>query len=65
MWATDTLGINLHLGYIPKDFASRLSAELSKGVSPKAWVLHKLKSARDGRELLIIQVDVRPDKMSK
>jgi hypothetical protein len=61
VWGTDAIGQDLHLGYIPADFAASIThREIKSGVMPKAWVLTKHMSEHTGREMLIIQIDLHP-----
>jgi HIRAN domain-containing protein len=59
VWGVGPLGQELHLGYLPADFAASLSQqELRRGRQPKAWVLTKRKSDHHDREMLAIQIDL-------
>lgn len=62
VWGTDPRGQDLHLGYVPADFAASIThQEIKRGVVPKAWVLEKHVSEHNGREMLIIQIDLHPE----
>jgi hypothetical protein len=61
VWGTDPLGQDLHLGYAPADFAASIThREIEKGVTPTAWVMRKHVSEYNGREMLIIQINLHP-----
>jgi HIRAN domain len=63
VWGIDPIGQDVLLGYIPADFAASITQqELKRGVLPEAWVLKKHLSEHPGRELLIIQIDLHPDR---
>jgi hypothetical protein len=65
VWGTDPRGKDLHLGYVPADFAASITQqEIKRGITPKAWVLEKHESEHNGREMLIIQIDLHLENSS-